>query len=119
MNLQEFMESKAKNIWVNEGRNAFYVRKGKHVINKEVQNTLDLANIDVAEEETLQTAFEIHNFINLCEQTAKDNNLTFYVENVLNPKLEGYLKRRKYESDNNMPAPSFSISFSKPSVQTY
>jgi len=82
MNFTNFLDSRFRNFWINEPGIDIYVRRS---IRKGVD--IDLANMNA---DTMGTG-ALTNFLDKYEP-----NLVFCVENIHNPRLPAYLKRRGY-----------------------
>lgn len=93
--LMEFMESKLKNCWLDDGYILVYVRKGHHLIDGHVCSTFDIANVKIEKEHQGKGYFK--KFIELVEGIG----LLVYVETILNPNLIEMLRKHGYEIIDN------------------
>lgn len=79
-----------------------YVRRTRHAIHGQIYPTIDLATIGV--KPPLRRQGIACRIIEIIEQEAVRQGSIVYVENVINPNLELYLRRRGYQGvdyDNN------------------
>lgn len=72
-----------------------YMRRTRHVINRQIYPTLDLATIGVRPD--LRRQGIATRIFEIVEQEALRQGSIVYVENVINPNLELYLRRRGYQ----------------------
>ena len=91
MNLEQFLDNKLRNSWLDEGVLSVYVRKGIHYINGNNTDTFDIANVVVEEEHQKQGVFT--KFI---ERVEKAITLPIYVENIHHSWLVDFFSRRGY-----------------------
>ena len=89
--VDEFMNSVSQNLWLDDGILAVYVRKGRHLISREVYNTFDVANIRSLEPEHLGKGY-FRTFMEKVESLG----LPVYVENIHNPALAEMLEKNGY-----------------------
>lgn len=88
--VDEFMTSSLPSRWLGDEHIAVYVRKGHHLINGEMINTFDVANIVQDPEHCSKGYFKAF------MQKVESLDLPIYVECILNPKLVEILKRNEY-----------------------
>lgn len=85
--LSQFLTQRMPNAWLYQGPVEIYVRRGYHIINNTVEQSLDIANINVKTPgdgigmRVIEKFHESHPF-----------SIT-YIENVVNTKLYERLKR--------------------------
>ena len=60
--LKEFIDSKHRNLWIQDDFMSVYVRKGNHFIEKTILSTLDIASVEVEESKRNQGIWT--NFLN-------------------------------------------------------
>lgn len=90
-----------RNKWFYADFGQVYLRKGAHLINGKIKETLDLASIEIYPEYQRQGYFK--RILAFTEQLAQPNRIV-YVESVLNPDLRAFLERiayNKYEDFGN------------------
>ena len=91
--------------WIEDGPVRFYLRRAEHVLDSVGVPTLDLANGGVLKEERGKGHFTA--FLERVEQAAKSLGRRVYVENVLNPILADFLRRRGYLERGHEECPCF------------
>ena len=96
MNLDTFLSSEfARNAWIHEHSINVYVRKSVRIIDRNPVPCLDLASVEVDEEDRENGIFA--EFLNRFEREAKKLNRAVYVESILNTRLIKYLEKRGYQ----------------------
>lgn len=101
MTFEQFINSKIRNAWIEEsGELALYVRKSilPH------RGDIEIANMSAATpgNGALTTFLDKY-----------ENEYSFFIENVLNPRLSQYLERRGYKQIQNNSSFDESVSFIK------
>lgn len=89
--LDEFILSTFRNKWLDDGILSVYVRKGYHMYEGMILNTLDIANISTISEE-YQGKGHFKSFMNKVESVGKP----VWVENIHNPLLSRMLVKHGY-----------------------
>lgn len=87
--MRKFMDSPARNQWIQTDQMQIYVRKGLHRVNRHTHLFLDIANIQVDEHLRGQGLFRqvVELFKHLCG-TAYEG---VYIESILNSGLRNHL----------------------------
>lgn len=87
--LSEFMDSPRTNDWLQIGDMLVYVRKGRHVCNDQLLNTIDVANVSVHPDCQNQGIFT--QFLNEVETLG----LPVHIENVLTERFANFFRKRE------------------------
>ena len=94
MNLNDFIQlTWPPNSWISENHITIYVRKSNRLIEGKMTECLDLATVEVDEDERGKGIFTT--FLHRFEQEAKKLNRVVFVENIMNPCLESYLVKKQ------------------------
>ena len=105
--LNTFLNSTQRNLWIGDDRVAVYVRKSKRYVLEVCHPVLDLASIEVNVEYRRQGIFKDVFFT--CRKLSPYPYV--YVENVLEPYLDHWLRTQDHVCiDESGPFPSFYFS---------
>jgi len=98
--IRDFLQSGKRNCWIESGDLSVFVRRGFHLIDHEIKNCFDIANINVDAEKRGQGIFT--KWLSIAEAEAAQSGLAIiYIENLLNERLQhslcglGYLEVTK------------------------
>jgi hypothetical protein len=94
MNLETFLKSPQRNVWVVEKSIRVYVRKNRRFFDNNIHECLDIGTVEVNKDKRGTGIFT--KFLTKFENEARKQNKYVYVENVLEPRLMMFLARRKY-----------------------
>jgi hypothetical protein len=81
-------------INLNDYKLVLYYRLNKRMINKEIVDSLDLANIQISSKHRNKRYFS--KFINDLEQEMSQFHIVIFVESIINPILSSYLQSIGY-----------------------
>lgn len=99
--IEDFLGDFRRNLWLTADKMEVYVRKASHVISGDVPRCFDIASITVGEEHRGKGLFS--SWLDYVEATLRGGEYEFiYVENVLNPLLLEFLRRRGYQQTGEM-----------------
>ena len=101
-NLEAFMHSNLRAVWIDEDSIRVYVRKGRRAINGMGVPCFDVANIEVDVDKRRQGVFKA--WLARAEVLARDHEFTcVLVENVHNEHLLTYLLANGYRTGYHAP----------------
>ncbi len=83
-----------RNRWFHGPHIGMYLRRTRRVIDDNVVETIDIANVEVDEAHQGKGIFT--EYLSVIESLAIWNHLTVYMENILNPKLAEFMFKRGY-----------------------
>lgn len=93
--LQEFLTGNNRNEWISSGLLNIYVRKGRHIIQSKMAETIDVANVQIhTNKERGKGRFTT--WLHHAEREADQRGWYVRVECILNRRLVHYLERRGY-----------------------
>lgn len=101
-NLQQFIKSEYRNLWIKEPKISVYVRKNYRFIDDCFRETLDLANVEVVKRYRGRGVFT--SFLDRAETAAKQLQWVIYVECIMEPRLIPFLRRRGYKQNKSIDA---------------
>jgi hypothetical protein len=90
--LLEFFYSKNRNMWLEDHILSVYVRKGFHIINEEIIDTIDIANIS-----TINSKYKGKGYFRSFMLAVEGLGIAVYVENIHNQLLLDMLVKHNYE----------------------
>lgn len=94
--LDDFIDSPVSNKWLNDGILSVYVRKGYHVYDGMILNTLDIANIS-----TISEQYQGKGYFKTFMKKAESIGKPIWVECIHNPLLSRMLVKHGYTIFNN------------------
>lgn len=97
--IERFIASGDKNRWLISPVMKVYVRKGKRFSAERLFNVLDIANIEVKQDEQGKGHFTdfLERYMLLAQKHGFD---AIFVENVLTPRFTDFFIKRGWKSDN-------------------
>jgi hypothetical protein len=89
--LEEFVNSKYRNMWLDDGILTIYVRRSMHIIDNEYVECLDVANI-----QPIDPDYEHKGYFKRFMEKAETLGLSVFVECIHNPNLIEMLRKHGY-----------------------
>lgn len=104
MNFEQFLNTPAevRHAWIDEPNLRAYVRKTIRYIGREMYNTLDIANVEVTEEERGKKIFT--KFLDKVEKAAKERDSIVFIESILSERFYNFLLKRGYRPRPSEPS---------------
>jgi N-acetylglutamate synthase-like GNAT family acetyltransferase len=96
--LDEFLESNHRNLYIGDNVGNIYLRKGYHHIDKNIELCLDIANVNVSKQFQNQGWFK--SFLQYAIQKCPYKYI--YIENVLTPRFSEFFQKNGWTRIPNL-----------------